>query len=100
MDERFCAPRRRDRERLADEQKRRPEESGPIAEPGAGEPRMEAVDRDARAGPATRELAREQDVAQFRARVSEQAAVEPGILEVVEVEPRAPVHARRRVDDA
>src|SRR5690349_22219678 len=100
MDERPRAPRRRDRKRFADEQERRPEESGAVAEPGASEARVEAVDRDPGSGPAARELAREQDVAEFRARIGEQAAVESRVLQVVEVEPTGAVRGRRRVDDA
>ena len=68
---------------------------GAVAEAGGDEPGMQTVGGDAAAREAARQLAREKNVAQLGGAVATRALL---LLQVLEVEPRAPMGRRCGVD--
>ncbi len=67
-----------------------------VAEPRGDEAGMQAIGGDAGSREPARQLAREQDVAEFRAAIGAPAAISSRALQVVEIEPGADMRAPRR----
>src|SRR5438552_15802092 len=88
----------RDGERLSHADDIGEQAAAPIPEASGAKSWRETVGGDGSAGPATRELARVQDVAELGAPVDLESAIALSRLEIVEVEPGASVGVRGSVD--